>query len=117
MLEVIEVRFRPLVATVGEGRPFEKLAADADLGAVRRPASRWDRLVLGVGAPLSISVGDLAVSNDSGLMFWPPRREARAEGMPKEGCDIWAIPPASITTCDDNDVSGESVSAPAELWT
>ena len=63
---------------VGEAGPFEKVAAVAVLGAVRRPASRWDRLVRGVGAPLSISCV-LAVSNERGLMLFPPRREARPE--------------------------------------
>lgn len=75
----IELRFRPWgMAAVGEGR-FGKLAAVADLGAVRRPASRWDRLVRGVGTPSPRSVGDFRTSNESGLMFWPPRRDARPE--------------------------------------
>jgi len=43
------------------------------------------RLVLGVGAPLSlVSLAVLMLSKDSGLMFWPPRREARPDaGMPR----------------------------------
>lgn len=59
--------------------------AAAVLGAVRRPASMCARLVLGVGAPLSVvSLAALMVSKESGLMFWPPRREASPEvGMPR----------------------------------
>jgi hypothetical protein len=65
----IELRFLTCgMAVVGEGR-FGKLVAVADLGAVRRPASKCDRLVRGVGTPLSRSVGDLRVSKESGLMF------------------------------------------------
>lgn len=67
----IELRLRACGArVVGDAGPFEKLAAVADLGAVRRPASKCDRLVRGVGTPLSImSEGDLIASNESGLMF------------------------------------------------
>lgn len=63
---------------------WEKVEAVAVLGAVLRPASKWDRLVRGVGAPLSlVSVDALMASNERGLIFWPPRREARPEpGMP-----------------------------------
>lgn len=55
--------------------------AVADLGAVRRPASRWPRLVLGVGMAFSFvsADGDLRASTERGLMDWPPRLEARPE--------------------------------------
>lgn len=53
------------------------MAAVADLGAVRRPASKWERLVRGVGAPPSLlALPCLIVSKESGLIFWLPRREA-----------------------------------------
>lgn len=60
---------------VGESGPND--AAVAVLGAVRRPASRCERLVRGVGTPLSLPLLCLIASKESGLMFWPPRRAAR----------------------------------------
>lgn len=55
--------------TVDVGEEAKDVAV-ADFGAVRRPASRCDRLVRGVGTPLSLaSVEDLIASNDRGLMF------------------------------------------------
>lgn len=47
-----------------------KDVAVAVLGAVLRPARRCDRLVRGVGTPMSlISVWLLIASNERGLMF------------------------------------------------
>lgn len=56
-------------------------------GAVRRPASRWDRLVRGVGTPLSISVVFIE-SKERGLMFCPPRRDARPDGMARPWAEL-----------------------------
>lgn len=57
-----------------------KVDAAADLGAVRSPARRWPRLVLGVGTVFSLeSTGDLRASTERGLMDCPPRREASPE--------------------------------------
>lgn len=64
---------------VGEAGPLGKLAVVADLGAVRSPASRCDRLVRGVGMPLSFSLEGFIASKVSGLRLCPPRREARPE--------------------------------------
>lgn len=59
----------------------------ADFGAVLKPASRWDRLVLGVGAPLSCSFEPTAEgSNESRLMCEPFPLEANPDvGTPMEG--------------------------------
>lgn len=64
----------------GDASPLAKQAAVAVFGAVLRPASRCDLLVRGVAIPLSLGpVKDFKASIDRGLMFWPPRREARPE--------------------------------------
>jgi hypothetical protein len=56
-LEPYEVlRLLAKLWAVGEGRAWALLGKEevvADLGAVLRPARRWERLVRGVGAPLS----------------------------------------------------------------
>ena len=83
---------------VGELGPLGKLPAIAVFGAVLKPASRCDRLVRGVGSPVSLLGMDLEASNDSGLIPWPPRREARPEGIPwlKDGWAICARPPSML---------------------
>ena len=84
----MELRLRAWGANVvGDAGIFEKLVAVDVLGAVRSPASRWDRLVRGVGIPVSFSGIGLLVSNESGLIFCPPRRDA----SPEEGiARLWA---------------------------
>jgi hypothetical protein len=61
-----------------------KLLEVADFGAVLKPASKWDRDVRGVGAPLSWRSEGLVGSNERCLTFIPfARLEAKPEpGMP-----------------------------------
>ena len=70
MAVVIEFRLRLWgFMVVGELGPLGKPGAVADLGAVRRPTSKWERLVRGVGMPLSWSLEAFMPSNVSGLML------------------------------------------------
>jgi hypothetical protein len=73
---------------VGEAGPGKLVPVEV-LGAVRSPASKCDRLVRGVGIPVSFSVGDFIASNERGLIFCPPwRRDARPDGIARPWAEL-----------------------------